>query len=294
MDYILKNAEQEHRANSGEGFVTKPKRSARLNSRETTTSLNDLDFADDIALLEGSLDRAQQQLSITAKKAREVGLEVNVQKTEAFSNQEHASANEAIHTHEYIELDGQRIEWVKNFKYLGSMVASSETDIRARKGQAWGALWKMKDIFRSKTIPIRLKTDIWQASCLSILLYGCESWIITKKLENSLNSFATSCYRVMLNIKRIDKVSNKKIHEMIGIQEPLVLKVQRRQFRFIGHSLRKAESELINKYALYTPEPSHRNRGRGKPQMLYPNYIAKLINSEIRSTIDEIRASAKN
>ena len=135
MDYILKNAEQEHRANSGEGFVTKLKRSARLNSRETTTSLNDLDFADDIALLEGSLDRAQQQLSITAKKAREVGLEVNVQKTEAFSNQEHASANEAIHTHEYIELDGQRIEWVKNFKYLGSMVASSETDIRARKGQ---------------------------------------------------------------------------------------------------------------------------------------------------------------
>ena len=59
------------------------------------------------------------------------------------------SANEAIHTHEYIELDGQRIEWVKNFKYLGSMVASSETDIRARKGQAWGAFWKMKDIFRS-------------------------------------------------------------------------------------------------------------------------------------------------
>jgi len=50
-------------------------------------------------LLEGSLARAQQQLSITAKKAREVGLEVNVQKTEAFSNREHASANEAIHAH---------------------------------------------------------------------------------------------------------------------------------------------------------------------------------------------------
>ena len=111
-------------------------------------------------MLEGSLDRAQQQLSITAKKARKVVIEVNVQKTEAFSNQEHASANEAIHTHEYIELDGQRIELVKNFKYLGSMVVSSESDIRARKGQAWGAFWKIKDIYRSKTIPIRLKTDI--------------------------------------------------------------------------------------------------------------------------------------
>ena len=70
----------------------------------------------------------------------------------------------------------------------------------------------MKDIFRSNTIPIRLKTDMPLDTTL------CESWIITKKLENSLNSFATSCYRVMLNIKRIDKVSNIKIHEMIGIK----------------------------------------------------------------------------
>ena len=59
MDYILRNAEQEHRANGGEGFVTKPRRSARENSRETSSSINDLDFADDIALLEGSLARAQ-------------------------------------------------------------------------------------------------------------------------------------------------------------------------------------------------------------------------------------------
>ena len=132
MDYILRNAEQEHRANGGEGFVTKPRRSARENSRETSSSINDLDFVDDIALLEGSIARAQQQLSITAKMAREVGLEVNVQKTEAFSNREHASANEAIHTHEYIELDGKQIDWVNNFKYLGSMVASSKTDVRAR------------------------------------------------------------------------------------------------------------------------------------------------------------------
>ena len=174
------------------------------------------------------------------------------------------------------------------------MVASSKTDVRARKGQAWSTFWKMKDIFRSETIPIRLKTDIWQASCLSILLYGCESWIIAKKLENSLNSFATSCYRVMLNIKRIDKVSNIRIHELIGIKDPLVLTVQRRQLRFVGHCLRKAENELINKYVLYTPELSHGNRGRGQPKMLYPDYIGQLIDSETPPTIDDIRAAARN
>ena len=122
----------------------------------------------------------------------------------------------------------------------------------------------MKDIFRSETIPIWFKTDIWQASCLSILLYGCENLIITKKLENSLNSFATSWS------ERIDKVSNIRIHELIYIKDPLVLTVQRRQLRFVGRCLRKAENELINKYVLYTPELSHGNRGRGQPKMLYP------------------------
>ena len=68
---------------------------------------------------------------IGTKLAREVGLEVNVKKTQAFTNQHHAN--------EYLELEGQRIEWVDNFKYLGSMVVSSESDIRARKGQACGA-----------------------------------------------------------------------------------------------------------------------------------------------------------
>ena len=113
--------------------------------------------------------------------------------------------------------------------------------------------------------------------------------IMIKKLENSLNSFATSCYRVMLNNKRIDKVSNKRIYELVGINDPLVLTVQRRQLKFVGHSLRKADSALINKYVLYTPEPSHGYRRQGQPPMLYPDYIGKLIDSETSPTIDDIR-----
>ena len=52
--------------------------------------LFDLDFADDIALLSDSFKIAQAQPSTTAKLAKEVGLEINIKKTEAFSNKEHA------------------------------------------------------------------------------------------------------------------------------------------------------------------------------------------------------------
>ena len=121
-----------------------------------------------------------------------------------------------IDTHQFIELDGNTIEWTKDFKYLGSHIASSEIDIRARKGQAWGAFWKMKDVFCSKSLPIRLKTNIFEAACISILLYGCESWVINQKMSNTLNSFATNCYRIMLGIKKLDKISNEAVYSKVG------------------------------------------------------------------------------
>ena len=135
-----------------------------------------------------------------------------------------------------------------------------------------------------KYLPLRLKINIFKASCLAILLYGSESWILTANLEKSLNSFATYCYRVMLNIKRLDKRKNEDIYKIVS-QEPLAITVQQRQLRFLGHCLRKDVGELINKYVLYEPKPSHGKRSRGKPRMLYPEYVGKLISSEFPPSI---------
>jgi hypothetical protein len=296
IDYVLKTAQLNH-ANRydisvGEnGFLTHLRESRRFPAK----AIFDLDFADDIALCEGILERAQTQLDQTAKQAKLVGLEVNIKKTEAFTNQDIIHRNQSKPKN--LELEGQRIEWVNNFKYLGSMIRSSETDISVRKAQAWASFWKMKDIFRSNTLPIRLKKEIFQAACLSILLYGCESWIITTQLEKSLNSFAANCYRIMLNIKRLDKVSNEKLFQMVGV-DPLVLTVQRRQLRFVGHSLRKAlrenEKHLISEYVLYKPNERLGKHKQGQPKMLYPTYIGKIINRDTPPTIEEITRAACN
>ncbi len=44
-----------------------------------------------------------------------------------------------------------------------------------------------------------------------MLLYGCESWIINDQLMNKVNSLATSCYRVLLGVGRLDKTPNNEI-----------------------------------------------------------------------------------
>ena len=103
---------------------------------------------------------------------------------------------------------------------------------------------------------IKLKAKLFRWSCVAILTYGSESWILTQKLANQINTFATTAYRKMLNINWSDRVSNERLYELTG-QRPLSEIIQQRQLRFIGHSLRRNPTEPINQYALYTPKENH-------------------------------------
>ena len=69
---------------------------------------------------------------------------------------------------------------------------------------------------------------LFNTTCITVLLYGCESWVITKAIEDKINSFATSCLRVMLGVKRTDRVPNTEIHARTETR-PLVQEVITRQ-----------------------------------------------------------------
>ena len=75
-----------------------------------------------------------------------------------------------------------------------------------------------------------------------MFLYGCESWIIDKNLENRLNAVATSCYRELLGIRRLDRVPNDDILALVE-RHPLINTVRRRQLGWLGHILRRDDRE---------------------------------------------------
>ena len=156
------------------------------------------------------------------------------------------------------------------------MMARDERDMRIRKGQACGAFWKMKNIWQARNIPLELKIRIFKASCLAILLYGSETWALTTKMKSSLDSYATSCYRVMLNIKRIDHVTNEAIYQRVK-QPPLSSLVVKRQLTWVGHILRRPKEELIRKYAMYEPGVQMGKSKRGKKELIYKKYIIDLL-----------------
>ena len=88
-------------------------------------------------------------------------------------------------------------------------------------------------------------------------------------MESEINVSASSCYMIMLNIKRKDSMTNT---------EPLIYHVRNRQLRFLGHILRLPEEESARRCALYIPP--HGNRRPGRPRTSYLAFFQRFLGYE--------------
>ena len=151
---------------------------------------------------------------------------------------------------------------------------ASSGDLKRRKGLAWTAFCKLERLWRCPNISISAKIKLFNTTCVTVLLDGYESWVLSKAMESDINAFGTSCYRIMPNIKRIDRVSNAKIYDLTQTA-PLVENVRTRQLRFLGHVLRMPDDEPCKEYALYIPP--HGKRKPGRQRTLFLRYIQHLL-----------------
>ena len=178
------------------------------------------------------------------------------------------------HPHPTLQVYGEPINHVTDFKYLGSKMASAASDLKRRKALAWSAFWKLERLWKSSQLSISAKVNLFYTTCVTILLYGCESWVLSQDMESKINAFATSCYRIMLDIKRKDCISNTILYSTTNT-EPLIHHVRHRQLSFLGHILRLPEEEPVRRYALYIPP--HGKRRPGRPRTSYLAYIQRVL-----------------
>ena len=224
--------------------------------------LADLDFADDIALFDDSITSAIQHVDTLQEKASTVGLRINYNKTKArVVNITDSQSN--------LEVGNEQIEIVEDFKYLGSKILSSMTDFLQRRGIAWSNFWRLQRVWQSNQLPLHLKLRLFDALIIPVLLYGSESWTISQTMCDRINAFGTSCYRIMLGVKRTDRVRNTVILQTVN-RPALCNIVYRRQLKALGHWLRK-DGSIAQRYALYIP--SHGRNRRGRPRLSYVRHI---------------------
>ena len=103
---------------------------------------------------------------------------------------------------------------------------------------------------------------IFNACVISVLLYGCETWLVTSEIRRKKQIFVNRCLRYILRIWWPNIISNTDLWRVTD-QEDINLEIRKRKFRWIGHTLRKEDGEISKVALLWNPQGS-RKRGRPK------------------------------
>ena len=103
-----------------------------------------------------------------------------------------------------------------------------------------------------------MKRSFFKAAIVSILLYGCTTWTLTKRLEKKLDGNYTRMLRAILNKSWRQHPTR---HQLYGHLLPITKTIQVRQPRHAGHCWRSRD-ELISDVLLWTPTYGRAKAGR--------------------------------
>ena len=141
--------------------------------------VTDVRFADDqgmVACSEKGLQEIMNKLNDTAKK---FNMKINVQKTKTMVVTHKVGTSVKVN----IKIDGQSIEQVKCFKYLGSNITEdgrSLVDVKSRIALAKDAFNKRKELL-TKGLSKKLKKRMVTILIWPVVLYGCETWTLLEE-----------------------------------------------------------------------------------------------------------------
>ena len=219
------------------------------------TKLEDLDFADDIALLSSTRQHIQAKTDKLTHEAERVGLKVNEEKCKLLGINSRSN--------DVVEVNGRGIEDFDRFVYLAATVSKEgggTENIQNRVVKARGVLLRLKKIWSSHSISRRTKVRLYKTLVKPVLMYGCETWKMNKCDENKIDVFQSRCLRRIFKIRWQERITNKEVLKMAGI-ENLSEDVGRRRWKFIGHIMRKEPNNDCRTALTWAPE-GRRKRGR--------------------------------
>ena len=198
--------------------------------------ISNLRYADDTALMANSEIELQRIAERVNDKGKEFGMKINVKKTKTM-----VVSRNAVVPRMNIVLDGQRVEQVAHFTYLGQKFTENgkcDDEIKSRIEQARVAFNSMRDILCCRKLSLSSRMRILKCYVWSTLLYGVETWTISKMCRSRLEAFEMWTIRRMMPISWTERMRNESALDLTGLRKELVRVFQMRKLRFFGHLMR--------------------------------------------------------
>ena len=161
------------------------------------------------------------------EESEKVGLKLNIQKTKIMASGPITSW----------EIDGETVETVADFIFLGSKItADGDCSHEIKRCLLLGrkVMTNIDSILKSRDITLSTKLRLVKAMVFPVVMYGCESWTIKKVEHRRMDTFELWCSEKTLE----SPLDSKEISPGCSL-EGLMLKLK---LQYFGHLMQRADS----------------------------------------------------
>ena len=156
-------------------------------------NINNLRYADDTTLMAESEEELKSLLMRVKEESEKVGLKLNIQKTKIMASGPIT----------WWEIDGETVETVSDFIFLGSKITAygdCSQEIKRHLLLGRKVMTNLDSILKNRDITLPSKVHLVQAMVFPVVMYGCESWTVKKAERQRIDAFELWCWRRHLRV----------------------------------------------------------------------------------------------
>jgi sorting nexin-29 len=166
-----------------------------------------LAYADDVNIVGENINTIQKNTKALLDASKEVGLEVNPEKTKYML----VSRCQKAGQRQSIKIGNRSFESMAKFKYLGTTLTDKNCiheEIKRRLNSGNACYHSVQGLLSSRLLSRNVKVKIYKTIILPVVLYRCETWSLTLREEHRLRVFENRVLRGIFGPKR-DEVTGE-------------------------------------------------------------------------------------
>ena len=211
-------------------------------------------YADDLALIFSDKDNLQNGLNILDETLRRFHLTINETKTKTMIlNYQHINQDISSYPATICFLQNICIENVTKFNEFNEP-STGDTEVELRIEMAENKFYELSKTFMNFTIRLPTRLKILNAVVRSRLTYSCQTWNITARQRNRINSSYTGMRRRMVKggYRRKSEtewnfqLTNNDLHNLCETEDISAF-VLRQQKKYLAHLARQPNRTLTKK-----------------------------------------------
>ena len=167
------------------------------------------------------------------------------------------------------QIDGETMEMVTNFIFLGSKITAGgdcSHEIKRRLPLRRKVMTNLDSILKNRSITLPTKVHLVKAMLFPVVMYGCESWTIKKAEHWRINAFELWCWRRLLRVPWTARRSNQSILKEISPEYSLEGWMQKLKLQYFGHLMWRTDS--LEKTLVLGKIEGRRRRGQQRMRWL--------------------------